>query len=432
MAAVWDPQGEGRWTINASYARYVMPMTSNVAASTTGAGNAATYVWMYQGPPVNADPNATLVTSDVAIQQVFNWFDSNGGTKQKTVGSFVPGFNIVIAQPLKSPNADEYAIGTSRRLGNRATLRIDAVWRNYHDFYSQRADLTTGRTMDRLDNPYDRFVVENTNDVKRQYKGLTAQASYRVSNNLDLGGNYTLSRTWGNFDGETSASGPAVAQVNAYPEYKQREWNVPEGDLATDQRHRARLWGTYAPTIPGAGSLTFGLLQQIGSGVPYGAVSLINAVPFVVPPPGYLTPQAPLQGVEYYFTARDAFRTETTYRTDVSINYAYRIHTGSAQPELFFHGEVLNVFRDFQVCGCGGSAFTNGGTTDLTTIGQAVRTPRNSPAGTFQTFNPFSTTPARGVNWDFNTTPGSAFGTALSHLAYTTPRLYRFSVGVRF
>jgi hypothetical protein len=27
---------------------------------------------------------------------------------------------------------------------------------------------------------------------------------------------------------------------------------------------------------------------------------------------------------------------------------------------------------------------------------------------------------------------GSAFGTAINHLAYTTPRLFRFSVGIRF
>ena len=184
----------------------------------------------------------------------------------------------------------------------------------------------------------------------------------------------------------------------------------------------------------GAGSLTFGLLQQVGSGVPYGAVgtgsSGINAAPYVTNP-GYVAPQSPSGTVDYYFTARDAFRTETTFRTDLSVNYAYRIRAGRAQPELFFHGEVLNLFRDFQICGCGASAFTNGGGTDLTTIGQAVRTPRNAPT-VYQAFNPFTTTPVRGVNWDFGTASGSAFGTALNHLAYTTPRLFRFSVGIRF
>jgi hypothetical protein len=258
------------------------------------------------------------------------------------------------------------------------------------------------------------------------------QASYRVANGLDVGGNYTLSRLSGNFDGETSGAGPAVAQVKAYPEYKRPEWNSPEGDLAADQRHRARIWGTYAvPMSRRVGSLTFGVLQQIGSGAPYGAVGTgslgVNAAPFVtVPEPGYLTPQAPNMTVDYYYTARDAFRTETTYRTDLSVNYARRLSAGGVQPELFFHGEVLNVFNQFQICGCGGSAFNNGGTTDVTTIGQAIRTAPRTQG--LQTFNPFETTPVKGTHWDL--TP--EFGTALNHLAYTTPRLYRFSVGVRF
>ena len=66
--------------------------------------------------------------------------------------------------------------------------------------------------------------------------------------------------------------------------------------------------------------------------------------------------------MDYYFTARDAFRTEATYRTDLSVNYSYRMpHAGGPQPELFFHGEVLNVFNQFQLCGCGGRVFSNGG-----------------------------------------------------------------------
>jgi hypothetical protein len=433
LSVIWDPKGDGRWALNGSYSRYVMPMTSNVAASATAAGNASSYIWQYQGPAVNPDPNGTLVTSDVAIQRVFQWFEDNGGRTRDKLGSFMPGFNVKIDTPLKSPNATEYAVGTSRQLGSRGSFRVDGVWRKYRDFYSQRADLATGFVPDALGNRYDLFLVENTNDVTRRYSSLTTQASYRVSDAVQVGGNYTLSRLWGNFDGETSAAGPSVTQVNAYPEYKRTEWNSPEGDLAADQRHRARAWGTFATPMPaGAGSLIFGLLQQIGSGVPYGAVASINAsAPFGIENPGYVTPLSPNGLVDYYFTERDAFRTETTYRTDVSVNYAYRVRGGRVQPELFFHGEVLNIFRDFQMCGCGGSAFSNGGATDMATIGQSVRTPRNSPQ-TMLPFNPFTTTPVRGTNWDFNTSSGSEFGRPLSHLAYTTPRLARFSVGVRF
>ena len=67
---------------------------------------------------------------------------------------------------------------------------------------------------------------------------------------LDVGANYTLSRAWGNFDAENVASGPVPFDYR-YPEYKQASWNFPDGDLAVDQRHRARL-GNYTPiSCPG-------------------------------------------------------------------------------------------------------------------------------------------------------------------------------------
>ena len=80
------------------------------------------------------------------------------------------------------------------------------------------------------------------------------------------------------------------------------------------------------------------------------------------------------------------------------------------------------------MCGCGASVFSNGGATDLTTIGQTVAVNSAAP------FNPFQTQPVQGVNWDRNPNFGTAanLGTPLSAFAYTSPRIFRFSVGVRF
>jgi hypothetical protein len=427
LSAVWDPLADGRWALSASYSRYVAALTSNVALATTAAGNSATYRWAYQGPAINADPAGTLVTTDVALRQLFDWFFANGGTDRRplTLAS-IPGVNIKILQPLKSPYANEYAGGVSRQIGDRGTIRVDGTYREYRDLYSQRVDQSTGQVADPLGNRFDLIVYENTNDVQRKYAGLTTQVTYRFGTRLDLGGNYTLSHTYGNFDGENANSGPITAQVNAYKEYKSPSWNSPEGDLSIDQRHRARIWGTYTAPIPEpAGTVTIGLLEQMGSGVPYGALGTVNSSLSVVNP-GYITPPA---AVDYYFTARDAFRTEATYRTDLAVNYSHKVGAGSSRPELFFHAEVLNVFNQFQLCGCGESVFNNGGITNLATIGQALRTPVNTAA--MQAFNPFTTAPVQGTNWDYNIT-STGFGKPLSALAYTSPRTFRFSVGVRF
>jgi hypothetical protein len=46
----------------------------------------------------------------------------------------------------------------------------------------------------------------------------------------------------------------------------------------------------------------------------------------------------------------------------------------------------------------------------------------------FQPFNPFTTTPVEGVHW----AKGPNFGKALNRFAYTTPRTFLTTFGVRF
>ena len=43
-------------------------------------------------------------------------------------------------------------------------------------------------------------------------------------------------------------------------------------------------------------------------------------------------------------------------------------------------------------------------------------------------FDPFTETPVRGTNWEL----GDNFGKPVSKDAYTVPRTFRFSVGLRF
>ncbi len=273
---------------------------------------------------------------------------------------------------------------------------------------------------------FDLTLVENTNLVERQYKAFMIQGTQRLGSRVDLGGNYTLSRAWGNFDGETSAAGPISSRLPSYPEYYQGSWFSPEGDLSIDQRHRIRLWGTYeVPMRNLAGSLNVALLHQYGSGVPYGAIGGVSTVPFVTNP-GYVSPSGNRAGGlwDYYFAPRDSFRTEGSNRTDLALNYAYKIPSRHSM-ELFVHTEFLNLFNVFDLCGCGDTVFRNGGNSNLTKINQGVVSPG---AGGMQVFNAMTTAPVRGVNWNY----AANFGTAVDRFAYTTPRTFRFNVGIRF
>ncbi len=76
----------------------------------------------------------------------------------------------------------------------------------------------------------------------------------------------------------------------------------------------------------------------MNSGSPYFAAGPVNPTTFVSVP-SYQTP--PTQ-VAYFFTDRDAFRTDNVFRTDLALNYNYKLR-GSA--ELFFQTQVWNVFN---------------------------------------------------------------------------------------
>ena len=66
--------------------------------------------------------------------------------------------------------------------------------------------------------------------------------------------------------------------------------------------------------------------------------------------PGYATPQGGDRET-YYYTARDAFRTEASRRTDIAANYTYRVRHRSL--EAFVQAQLLNVFNVQDLCGCG-------------------------------------------------------------------------------
>jgi len=429
FGVIYDPTGEGRWSITASFAKYVSAVANTIADSSSNAGNTAAYSWAYSGPQINTNANAaTLVTSPAAIQTVIDWCKADAKglcTSVPLSGAQVPGVSITIPNGLSSPNALEYAAGASRQVSDRIAVRGDFTFRDFRDFYSQRIDTTTGVVVDSLGNRADRSVVENTNDLKRRYSGLTVSATYRISGRTDVGGNYTLSKLWGNFDGENVTAGPVTSSAFQYPEYTQASWNRPEGDLSADQRHRTAMWGNYG--VPRVDGLTLSVLETIASGLPYGAVGQVNVAPFVTNP-GYVTPQGSSGTENYYFTARDAYRTEASTRTDLSASYNYTLKSAASRHiDLFVQAVLVNAFNTFDLCGCGGaSVFVNGGNVALTTIGQAVLT--NSTTATLARFNPLTAAPVQGVNWNY----GPNFGTATNRTAYTSPRTFRLTFGVRF
>lgn len=399
LGAIYDVYGNGRVRFNASYGQYVAKVAETIGGGATGAGTPAYVFYLYDGPAISGLPTVE------AFQQMFDWFDSVGGTNATDYIFFAqfPGVNVTIGGGLQSPKVTEWTVGGGTQLG-RGYARADVISRDWSNFYSQRTLGTT--VLDPLGQQSDLQEIYTTDEFfERTYRAASIQASYPVTERLQVAGNYTWSETKGNVLAETQGNGPITEVVFQYPEFRAFDEHAPTGHLPSDQRHKLRLWATF--TVPtSVGNFTFSALQRFDSATAFSAIGQIDPSPYLSEE--VLDRYSNQPGtVNYFFGGeRGAYRWDDIQALDLSMNYRLRI--GGA--ELFLQPEIINVFNN-----------------DGVVIGNAtVNTVQNDE--TLQPFNPFTETPIEGVHYEFDPN----FGNARNANDYQLARTYRFSVGLRF
>jgi outer membrane receptor protein involved in Fe transport len=421
LGAIYDVFANNRLRINASYGKYVAKIAETVGDLGASAGAPASIYYVYEGPDINTPTGGPLNTAQ-AFQQVYNWFQANGGVTSCScyAGGSFPGINTTFAGTLTSPNVREYTLGVGSQLG-RGFVRADYINRRWQDFYTT-SNVPGLHVPDPDGNPLDLNVVSNassSDNLRRDYRAVELQGSYPLFTRLSLGANYTYAKLQGNVTQESSGSGPIAETVGTYREYRAFAQNNPYGYLSADQRHKGRAWLTYAQPTP-VGNFVFSVLQRYDSGLPYSDVVPLSASSIR----NAMTPEArasialyanqPTTTFNYYLNAdRAAYRWDATSATDVSINY--RLPIGRA--ELFVEPELINAFN---------RQATIAGTTTIAVT---------------KAFNPFTQTPtvcptgqtaAQCTANGFNVRKSATFGTATSNTQIQQPRTFRISAGLRF
>ncbi len=414
----WDVAGNGSWLVNASYGKYVGALANTVGNSTSTGGRSSQFQWNYGGPAINKDTNAaTLLDTAAALQIVFDWFDAQGGTANTNYRRTpsLPGLNTVVHGTLRSPNAQDYTVGVSKRLGTKGMARVDLVHREFKDFYVLRRDMETGQ----VDTPYGKMDMGwYTNDdgkLERTYDGVQMQLTYQAAKSLGIGANWTVSRTYGNIIGESAADGPTAYSGFTYPEYSDQKWSNPKGELSMSQRHRARVWAVWDAFSTRHHRMSVSLMESFFSGTPYGADGSVNTRTYVTNP-GYVTVPST---VTYYFTDRDKWKTDDITRTDLSINYYFKLPVAGAEVQLFVQPAVTNIFNE----------------KGIENVNTAVST--NTSASYLAKFNPFTETPTECPQGQATTCSGAwqkgaDFGKPTGPSDYQSPRTFSLSFGVRF
>ena len=429
LSATWDPSGNGRLRLSASYATYVGQLQEGIAGSgATMAGTPSSFYYYWYGDPINTNETGPWLTSAQVIEKMLAAIGVTRLNQLPNVSAdqaSVNGFSTIIKDPLSSPKVDEVVLGIGGSLFGNLTYRVDGVYRKFKDFYGVNRTVPNGTvtfapTGDVLDLGY----VINSNDLEREYRGLHTSLAWQKGP-LSLAATWTFSRLYGNIIGETSGSGPVTAGLQEYPEFWNASWYAPKGHLPADQTHRVRFVGSYDLQL-GPITITPGLIETLDTGTAYGAWSLtanyggIASYPYVTNP-GYAMPP---NRVDYYFTPRDAYRTDTVTRTDLSLNLSGRI----GPVEIYVQPQIWNVFNEEGV----------------QTVNQSVSVGTSSSASAstgLKRWNPFTTAPiecpqgssaaacsAMGANWR----KGANFGKPTSATHYQIPQRFLVSLGVRF
>jgi outer membrane receptor for ferrienterochelin and colicin len=433
LTAIYDVKGNGQHRFTASYNEYVSRIVEGPGTAAQSVGTPGYIQYSYLGPEINpvGTPVNELVSTHDALQIVFDWFFAQGGTDNLSLlrpgGSRdVPGYTSRILDQLESPFVQEITLGYGMQIGANAFVKIDGIARDWKNFYAYRVDQNTPQEVDFLNINHDLSVVENTNDITREYRGVQLQSGWRP-NRFNVGVNYTYSTLKGNDEQESATSGtvgnsPGHMYYSEFLGYDRRQ---PEGYLSGDLRHRARAWVGYDLPLGMFGSLNASLLHNFDSGMPYSAVGTIRTTGAGTgaPAPGRYV-SAPSTG-QYYFSDRGEFRLDDVHRTDFALNYNLPIK----RVGLFIQGEVLNLFNNDTLAIASGPGAIN---TSILTANNStcLQTGDTNPnvGKRCATFNPFTETPVEGIHWR----RGASFGKATSDASHQLPLTYRFSAGIRF
>jgi hypothetical protein len=316
------------------------------------------------------------------------------------IGNSVPGATTQIVGGIESPAVDEFTLGFTKRFGSKGLIRSDLIVREWNNFYGLRTNLGTG-SVETTSGPADVSFLGNFDaNVERNYTGLLTQFRYRFNDKLDMTVNYTWSELEGNFVGESSNSAADAADTESYPEYRVASWNYPKGKLPSDQTHTLRAWASYSLINSSRQRLSITWLENYFSGNRYEPSFAVNSSRFL-PNPGYNDEPTTLT---YYPEGRGSDRTDNIHRSDLSINYTFVIPFGQRSIELFLQPEVINIFNE----------------DGLIDVNDSTRRITN--------FNPYTTTPVEGVDWERRDTYGQPEG----ETDFQDPRTFRMSVGIRF
>ncbi|HEX4959566.1 MAG TPA: TonB-dependent receptor [Thermoanaerobaculia bacterium] len=396
--------------LQATYGKYVSRFNDAVANAITGVGNGPLIQTLYLGPDLfnlTRDQVQAAIHNNAYWPLILSYSDPNQPT------SF-------LANNIKAPYANE--ITTSVR-GNLPAHLGTAVLTYIHRDYKQLIDNFVGDICDYGINfgkpcpssntttvfqngapvaEVDSIMWANNPQAHRTYNALTGSWNIRPPNKpWSLGGNYTYSKTRGNYEGEGQNTPSSGSPLGDYIKAVNPAAIAPDGFTNDDIRNRANVFGTYRLGLQRFGDLTFGSVFLYQSGLPFSLTAQVpyGSVPTYLGASGTYT---------YFFGERGSHRFDDIWALDVSTRYDLPLHSRLA---VFLKGGVTNISNNHAVA-------------SFQTTGDAVFDANG---------NPIAWQPSGNCGLgDKPSKDCTGFGRIRNDQDYQRPRTFLFSVGLDF
>jgi hypothetical protein len=259
VGAVWDPVGDGRSKVHASYGVYYLPIASNTNVRMSGALD-QTSAWYVLEGGINPDG------SPVGLGQQLQYTVIADGV--------TPDPQTLISDNFEPMSQDELILGYERLFGEAWSVGVRGMARR---FTTVIEDYTIDRGLEavygidpanseyRIGNPGSAFdgwydldgdgVLDRIHlpaealgypEGERNYLALELTFARRLADRWMLQGSYTWSHLYGNYEGYTNSdigqSAPGVTETFDFPALLEHS----SGDLPNDRRHAVKVFGSYS------------------------------------------------------------------------------------------------------------------------------------------------------------------------------------------
>jgi hypothetical protein len=333
LGATYDLTGEGKYTVQATYAHYAGKYSETQIADNTDVGTPSLLLYEYRGPNGQGRDFAPgLDISNYAL-----------------IGGNFPTANVFFDENLKSPLTKEFTVSAGTAVGRRGAVKLTFQQRNVSDFIEDFIDDPNPATghIPVVRNgvnfgTFNRVLYANSEGTEREYRALITQGNYRLRDRWTANAHWTLQlRNHGNFEGELANQPGISSTFGDYPEML-GERNNPFGRINDFQRHKVRAWTTYGLDLRGFGSVDSSLLWRFNSPQTFS----FQAAGVPITPqqaarnPGYARPPT---AQTLFFGERGVGEYEGSHQFDVAFTYQVPVFR-TLRPWLKF--EVYNMLND--------------------------------------------------------------------------------------